>query len=155
MGALCRVMWGSEPTHQTLLGIISIHIHDQRATGAASSTDPAGSASITEALDKLAGLLQARVEVNVPVLTMHEILGRWTPPADEKLRNQCPPIPEAKDFDKLNLEEFNTFLKTNTKLRREKSRKSAMLNTKRFMALVNVPPDSDLVGIMVALQLCC
>jgi hypothetical protein len=106
--------------------------------------------AISQKLDKL--LDGPRIEVDLPDVLIGEFVYSWTHPCDQKLRNQCPISKDSEEFAKFDLCDFELYLRTNTNMRDERSRKYCVLNLKRFFYLLVIPDGSDPIGVMCSIH---
>ena len=73
----------------------------------------------------------------------------WQQPAIRKIRETCP---ISRCDDVFDLSDFQLFLKSNTKMRDERSRDYCVLGLERFFYMVDVAKGSDVAGFVVALR---
>jgi hypothetical protein len=62
------------------------------------------------------------------------------------------PSKEAEEFAKFDLGDFEQYLRSNTNMRDERSRKYCVLNLKRFFHLLVIPDGSDPIGVLCSIH---
>jgi hypothetical protein len=62
------------------------------------------------------------------------------------------PSKEAEEFAKFDLCDFEHYLKSNTNMRDERSRKYCVLSLKRFLHLLVIPDGSDPIGVLCSIH---
>jgi len=140
---------GSVKARHTTRGNIA-EFFNRTAAGASSSASASTQASsVLQAISsKLDALVKGpSLEVAMPELSLCTTFAQWRHPDAMKLRGTCP-FPGKVDFLKFNLSEFETYLLMNTSMKDSDTRGYCLMNLKRFLNAINVPDDSDYLGVM-------
>ncbi len=63
------------------------------------------------------------------------------------------PSKEAEEFAKFDLTDFEHYLRSNTNMRDDRTRKYCVLNLKRFLHLLVIPDGSDPIGLLCSIHI--